>query len=241
MRASTGGKGPLFAVLAATVIVGLLTGCGGGGDDAIPTPTASAPSDTPSATPAAPGSLGAALLTATDLSADWQPGVSGGTFGPRTTFCGFAPPPELEPQETISGAFSNTKNGFVLAQYLSRYEQGEAARVLLEYRRASEPCDEWNIPARDGSEASYAVSVLEIDGISGGDIFGFKVTMQVDVEVSPIADQAAHLEMHVVLTRFGDLVNWLVYGGLPREELPVEETEDFVRRAAVKLEGFGES
>ena len=236
MRASPNVNGPLLAVLAAIVIVCLVAGCGGGGEDATPTPTASAPSVTPSATPATPGNLAAVLLTATDLSADWQPGGSE-TFGPGTTFCGLTLPPELEPQETLSAAFSNTRNGFVLAQHLSRYGPGEAPRVLAEYRRVIEPCKEWNVPAPDGSEAHYAVSVLDMDGITGGDIFAFKVTMQVNVQASPIAAESAHLEMHIVLARFGDVLNWLTYGGLPRGELPVEETKDFARRAAAKLEG----
>jgi hypothetical protein len=236
MRASLNVNSPLLAVLAAIVIVGLLAGCGGD-NDASPTPTEPPPSASPSGLPTSPASLSSALLTVADLPNGWQPGGSE-TFGPGTTFCGLALPSELEPQETASGAFSNTMNGFVFAQHLLRYEPGEAAKILVEYRKAIEPCEEWTVPAPDGSEAHYAVSVLEIDGITGGDTFGFKVTMQVNVEVSPIANQSAHLEMHVVLTRFGDLVNWLTYGGLPREGLPVEEAEDFARRAASKLEGF---
>jgi hypothetical protein len=239
MRASPGVNDPLLPVLSVIVIIGLLAGCGGGDKDATPTPTASALTVTPSAAPAAPGSLAAKLLTNADLSSDWQAGGSG-TFGPRTTFCGLRLPVDLEPQDSVSSNFTNKRNGFALAQYISRYEKGKAETVLAEYRKAIEPCEVWNVPAAVGNEAHYAVSVLEIDGNAGDDIFGFKVTLPVEVEVSPIADQSAQLEIHVVLTRFVDLVTWLVYGGLPADGLPVEQTEGFLRLAASRVEQTGE-
>jgi hypothetical protein len=190
-------------------------------------PTTDGPAITPGgdSTPA-PAGLSSLLIGTQDMPADWVISEQGSAAA-EAEFCDVDFPSDVEPAEHASVTFSRLRDGRFVSQYLASYDDDGAEDAISLLRDRTESCEEFTQTAPDGTTLTWRISVLTLPTIGDEDVA---------LSATSAVETVGAVETHMVISRRGNLLNWVSYGGSPTEEpLLGADLERYARIADAKI------